>query len=91
MRLYTLSKRHFVLMFVVFFICFGLTVFVGIEGKSVFQSFFHLQRLGLVQPAQLCPLAPSQAAEGREVCLLSEPTGRKVVVPSTCLLGRHGR
>ncbi|ERE85016.1 transmembrane protein [Cricetulus griseus] len=31
MRLYTLSKRHFVLVFVVFFICFGLTVFVGIE------------------------------------------------------------
>lgn len=36
MRLYTLSKRHFVLVFVVFFICFGLTVFVGIEGKSAF-------------------------------------------------------
>ncbi|KAL4676219.1 hypothetical protein H8959_010364, partial [Pygathrix nigripes] len=33
MRLYTLSKRHFVLVFVVFFICFGLTVFVGIRGK----------------------------------------------------------
>ena len=36
MRLYTLSKRHFVRVFVVFFICFGLTVFVGIEGKSAF-------------------------------------------------------
>lgn len=34
MRLYTLSKRHFVLVFVVFFLCFGLTVFVGIKGKS---------------------------------------------------------
>lgn len=42
MRLYTLSKRHFVLVFVVFFICFGLTVFVGIEGKFVRQSFFLL-------------------------------------------------
>ncbi|GCB84080.1 hypothetical protein scyTo_0024627, partial [Scyliorhinus torazame] len=30
MRLYTLSKRHFVLVFVVFFICFGLIVFIGI-------------------------------------------------------------
>uniref|UniRef100_A0A8C7D5U3 Transmembrane protein 181 n=1 Tax=Oncorhynchus kisutch TaxID=8019 RepID=A0A8C7D5U3_ONCKI len=30
MRLYTLSKRHFVLVFVVFLICFGLTVFIGI-------------------------------------------------------------
>uniref|UniRef100_A0A4W2HYN5 Transmembrane protein 181 n=1 Tax=Bos indicus x Bos taurus TaxID=30522 RepID=A0A4W2HYN5_BOBOX len=27
MRLYTLSKHHFVLVFVVFFVCFGLTVF----------------------------------------------------------------
>uniref|UniRef100_F7F3K4 Transmembrane protein 181 n=1 Tax=Callithrix jacchus TaxID=9483 RepID=F7F3K4_CALJA len=36
MRLYTLSKRHFVLVFVVFFICFGLTVFVGIRGKVWF-------------------------------------------------------
>lgn len=33
MRLYTLSKRHFVLVFIVFFVCFGLTVFIGIEGK----------------------------------------------------------
>lgn len=36
MRLYTLSKRHFVLVFVVFFICFGLTVFVGIRGEFSF-------------------------------------------------------
>ncbi|MFT7797518.1 transmembrane protein 181 isoform X1 [Arapaima gigas] len=35
MRLYTLSKRHFVLVFVVFFICFGLTVFVGIAGPKI--------------------------------------------------------
>nr|XP_033793682.1 transmembrane protein 181 isoform X3 [Geotrypetes seraphini] len=35
MRLYTLSKRHFVLVFVVFFICFSLTVFVGIAGPEV--------------------------------------------------------
>uniref|UniRef100_A0A8C3H8M2 Transmembrane protein 181 n=1 Tax=Chrysemys picta bellii TaxID=8478 RepID=A0A8C3H8M2_CHRPI len=35
MRLYTLSKRHFVLVFVVFFICFGLTVFIGIAGYCV--------------------------------------------------------
>uniref|UniRef100_A0A8C9AJV5 Transmembrane protein 181 n=1 Tax=Prolemur simus TaxID=1328070 RepID=A0A8C9AJV5_PROSS len=38
MRLYTLSKRHFVLVFVVFFICFGLTVFVGIRGPKVIQT-----------------------------------------------------
>uniref|UniRef100_A0A8D2LSE9 Transmembrane protein 181 n=1 Tax=Varanus komodoensis TaxID=61221 RepID=A0A8D2LSE9_VARKO len=34
MRLYTLSKGHFVLVFVVFFICFGLTVLIGISGKD---------------------------------------------------------
>uniref|UniRef100_A0A8C0J0D3 Transmembrane protein 181 n=1 Tax=Chelonoidis abingdonii TaxID=106734 RepID=A0A8C0J0D3_CHEAB len=39
MRLYTLSKRHFVLVFVVFFICFGLTVFIGIAGKIMMRPF----------------------------------------------------
>ncbi|XP_036622465.1 transmembrane protein 181 isoform X4 [Trichosurus vulpecula] len=38
MRLYTLSKRHFVLVFVVFFVCFGLTVFIGIAGPQAIQS-----------------------------------------------------
>uniref|UniRef100_A0A8C4V3N4 Transmembrane protein 181 n=1 Tax=Falco tinnunculus TaxID=100819 RepID=A0A8C4V3N4_FALTI len=43
MRLYTLSKRHFVLVFVVFFVCFGLTVFIGIAGKDiVFLKPFNL-------------------------------------------------
>lgn len=35
MRLYTLSKRHFVLVFVVFILCFGLTVFIGIAGPKI--------------------------------------------------------
>ncbi|XP_053238261.1 transmembrane protein 181 isoform X1 [Podarcis raffonei] len=39
MRLYTLSKRHFVLVFVVFFICFGLTVLIGIAGPNVIEPF----------------------------------------------------
>ncbi|XP_075563958.1 transmembrane protein 181 isoform X5 [Pelecanus crispus] len=38
MRLYTLSKRHFVLVFVVFFLCFGLTVFIGIAGPNVIET-----------------------------------------------------
>ncbi|KAL0967794.1 hypothetical protein UPYG_G00257020 [Umbra pygmaea] len=38
MRLYTLSKRHFVLVFVVFLICFGLTVFIGIAGPKILQD-----------------------------------------------------
>ena len=40
MRLYTLSKHHFVLVFVVFFVCFGLTVFVGIRGEEQLFFFF---------------------------------------------------
>lgn len=35
MRLYTLSKRHFVLVFVLFLVCFGLTVFIGVAGPKV--------------------------------------------------------
>ncbi|XP_078086135.1 transmembrane protein 181 isoform X4 [Mustelus asterias] len=38
MRLYTLSKRHFVLVFVVFFICFGLIVLIGIAGPEIISS-----------------------------------------------------
>uniref|UniRef100_A0A3B3BU30 Transmembrane protein 181 n=1 Tax=Oryzias melastigma TaxID=30732 RepID=A0A3B3BU30_ORYME len=38
MRLYTLSKRHFVLVFVVFLICFGLTVFIGIAGPRIIEE-----------------------------------------------------
>ncbi|RVE55838.1 hypothetical protein OJAV_G00230070 [Oryzias javanicus] len=38
MRLYTLSKRHFVLVFVVFLMCFGLTVFIGIAGPRIIEE-----------------------------------------------------
>ncbi|CAB1447002.1 unnamed protein product [Pleuronectes platessa] len=41
MRLYSLSKRHFVLVFVVFFIWFGLTVFVGITGPKIIAEQEH--------------------------------------------------
>ncbi|XP_069370747.1 transmembrane protein 181 isoform X4 [Paralichthys olivaceus] len=41
MRLYTLSKRHFVLVFVVFLICFGLTVFIGIAGPRIIAEQEH--------------------------------------------------
>lgn len=60
MRLYTLSKRHFVLVFVVFFVCFGLTVFVGIKGRC---SFGHgILYSHPVQPARCTrPLPPGKA------------------------------
>uniref|UniRef100_UPI003F52D490 transmembrane protein 181 isoform 1 n=1 Tax=Danio rerio TaxID=7955 RepID=UPI003F52D490 len=35
MRLYTLSKRHFVLVFVVFFFCFGLSTLIGLSGPKI--------------------------------------------------------
>ncbi|XP_032881290.1 transmembrane protein 181 isoform X1 [Amblyraja radiata] len=38
MRLYTLSKRHFVLVFIVFFICFGVIVLIGIAGPEIITS-----------------------------------------------------
>ncbi|KAJ0060956.1 hypothetical protein NL108_001818 [Boleophthalmus pectinirostris] len=41
MRLYTLSKRHFVLVFVVFLLCFGLTVFIGIAGPKIIEQQGH--------------------------------------------------
>lgn len=64
MRLYTLSKRHFVLVFVVFFICFGLTVFVGIKGEYPLPLLnYHATRSLLecgflatqLQPSCQCP------------------------------------
>uniref|UniRef100_A0A8C3VTY3 Transmembrane protein 181 n=2 Tax=Catagonus wagneri TaxID=51154 RepID=A0A8C3VTY3_9CETA len=56
MRLYTLSKRHFVLVFVVFFVCFGLTVFVGIKGPKVIQTSaanFSLNNSKKLKPIQI--------------------------------------
>uniref|UniRef100_A0A8C0TFV2 Transmembrane protein 181 n=1 Tax=Canis lupus familiaris TaxID=9615 RepID=A0A8C0TFV2_CANLF len=56
MRLYTLSKRHFVLVFVVFFVCFGLTVFVGIRGPKVIQTSaanFSLNNSKKLKPIQI--------------------------------------
>lgn len=41
MRLYTLSKRHFVLVFVLFLICFALTVFIGIAGPRIISEQEH--------------------------------------------------
>uniref|UniRef100_UPI00358F2B98 transmembrane protein 181 isoform X2 n=1 Tax=Myxine glutinosa TaxID=7769 RepID=UPI00358F2B98 len=39
MRLYTLSKRHFVIVFLTFFLCFGVTVLIGIVGPQVIVSY----------------------------------------------------
>jgi len=38
MRLYTLHKREFVIVFVVFFLCLFLTILIGIAGPSSIQS-----------------------------------------------------
>ncbi|XP_032953987.1 transmembrane protein 181 isoform X1 [Rhinolophus ferrumequinum] len=56
MRLYTLSKRHFVLVFIVFFVCFGLTVFIGIKGPKVIQTSaanFSLNNSKKLKPIQI--------------------------------------
>ncbi|XP_034017866.1 transmembrane protein 181 isoform X2 [Thalassophryne amazonica] len=53
MRLYTLSKRHFVLVFVTFLICFGLTVFIGIAGPKIIAKQEHSGDQVLVKNASL--------------------------------------
>lgn len=35
MRLYALSKRQFVMVYIVFFICFGISVLVGVAGRTL--------------------------------------------------------
>lgn len=40
MRLYSMHKREFVMVFVAFFACFGLAVFIGLAGE--YQNIFHL-------------------------------------------------
>ncbi|KAG1671101.1 Transmembrane protein 181 [Nymphon striatum] len=35
MRLYTMHKREFVMVFVIFFACFGLSVFIGLAGPPI--------------------------------------------------------
>jgi len=39
MRLYTLNKRHFALVFLSFLICFSITIIIGLSGKY-FTLFF---------------------------------------------------
>ncbi|KAK1789475.1 hypothetical protein P4O66_015389 [Electrophorus voltai] len=41
MRLYTLTRRHFAVVFVVFLMCFGLTVFVGVAGPKIITENFY--------------------------------------------------
>ncbi|XP_074541390.1 transmembrane protein 181 isoform X3 [Halichoeres trimaculatus] len=53
MRLYTLSKRHFVLVFVLFLICFGLTVFIGIAGPRIISAQEHNGEQLLVKNASI--------------------------------------
>jgi hypothetical protein len=35
MRLYSMHKREFVMVFLAFFACFGLGVFIGLAGKKI--------------------------------------------------------
>lgn len=38
MRLYSLHKRQFVTVFILFFLCLFITIFIGIVGPSIIQS-----------------------------------------------------
>ncbi|XP_051546546.1 transmembrane protein 181 isoform X1 [Myxocyprinus asiaticus] len=41
MRLYTLSKRHFVLVFVVFLFCFGVSTLIGVSGPKIVSENYN--------------------------------------------------
>ncbi|XP_057180457.1 transmembrane protein 181 isoform X2 [Triplophysa rosa] len=41
MRLYTLSKRHFVLVFVFFFFCFGVSALIGVTGPKIISENYY--------------------------------------------------
>ncbi|XP_051974327.1 transmembrane protein 181-like isoform X2 [Xyrauchen texanus] len=41
MRLYTLSKRHFVLVFVVFLFCFGVSTLIGVSGPKIISENYN--------------------------------------------------
>lgn len=79
MRLYTLSKRHFVLVFAVFFVCFGLTVFVGIRGKVqvlIILSFMvTLVQCFSVWPSRIHLLSPIKGPWWRVKPVFSAPAG----------------
>lgn len=50
MRLYTLHKRQFVAVFVLFFICLFVTILIGIAGPSIIQSINYMSES---QPKQI--------------------------------------
>ncbi|KTF81973.1 hypothetical protein cypCar_00045613 [Cyprinus carpio] len=41
MRLYSLSKTHFVLVFVVFFFCFGVSTLIGVSGPKIISENYY--------------------------------------------------
>ncbi|XP_055046500.1 transmembrane protein 181 isoform X1 [Misgurnus anguillicaudatus] len=41
MRLYTLSKRHFVLVFVFFFFCFAVSALIGVTGPKIISENYY--------------------------------------------------
>ncbi|XP_062606630.1 transmembrane protein 181-like, partial [Saccostrea cucullata] len=38
MRLYALSKRQFVMVYIIFFVCFGISVLVGVTGPPIIET-----------------------------------------------------
>lgn len=42
MRLYSMHKREFVMVFIAFFSCFGLGVFIGLAGLFVVVKWFYI-------------------------------------------------
>ena len=45
MRLYTLNKRQFVLVFVTFFVCFGISILIGLAGKCKSEQRIRINKI----------------------------------------------
>ena len=41
MRLYSMHKREFVMVFLAFFACFGLGVFIGLAGNYYYYYYYY--------------------------------------------------
>ncbi|CAH1799818.1 unnamed protein product, partial [Owenia fusiformis] len=84
MRLYALSKRQFVLVFVTFFVCFGVSILIGLAGPPILQSVqFNATSLPKVpQDLKKGPFikrSPPMSPYHQQLWLIAEiiPTGSK--------------
>ncbi|KAI2665673.1 Transmembrane protein 181 [Labeo rohita] len=67
MRLYTLSKRHFVLVFVVFFFCFGVSTLIGVSDLSSVEFGMNVELQGVMQDASVMRISDNVHNKNRSL------------------------